>query len=206
MQAIIEGGLLSINETASGTEVQSIQLPVAYSDNTEVRFIRNDTQLLVQSTIKSAKDDRRLDGLLLDAESLLVVHRLLIPGDYIDVVKSPGADDHFYAAYGSQLHKIDLQDCIVQPDSRSYTPTCDGTCEYEADFVEETLPTEFTARNGVQFKVTWDDDEDVIVLVTPPGGDDTETKRLSIPAGNCDQSYCMAVFLDKDLAITTQRM
>ncbi|CAO3573177.1 unnamed protein product [Mortierella alpina] len=194
MLATVRLGFLAINEIASGIDLQSIELPTGYRDYAGVRFIENDTQLLVQTTSDDTQHGRRLNGLILDAQSLLVVNRIMVPGDRIDVVKSPGAEDHYYAAHGSRLRRIHLHDCIIQPNSRSCILPCDETCK--DNLIDcSSLPTEFTARSGLHFEVTWSEYKEMIVLVTPPSGYSFKFRNLSSSGYNPYKPF--AVFLDK---------
>ncbi|KAF9959613.1 hypothetical protein BGZ72_009193 [Mortierella alpina] len=192
--AVLSGNLISVNEIASGTEIQSTQLQG--HSFTEVRFIRNDTQLLVQTSNSQSEYNGELYGLILDTSGLFIVAQILMPGYYIDVVKSPGADDQFYAAHGSRLHRLHLQECILKPYSQPYILSCNETCKDNLTHLD-ALPTEYRARNGLQFTATWEQDIRCTAVLTMTDANDSNPKTLSIPFAKHSCGGRVAVFLDK---------
>ncbi|KAF9965705.1 hypothetical protein BGZ70_004285 [Mortierella alpina] len=195
MLALLCNSVLSVSEISSGTEVQSAKLPEGYSVNDEVWFIRNDTQLLVQTSRSDASYNRGRHALILNVNGLVITDRILMPAAYIDVVKSPGADDQFYAYHGSRLRRIRLEDCIIQPYSRLNRHSCDSTCSDNlVDFT--TLHTEYTAENGLQFKAILqnvDGDDVVVVKVTSVDGVKACKRLFTVDRSKVSKG----VFLDK---------
>ncbi|KAF9570070.1 hypothetical protein EC968_002286 [Mortierella alpina] len=194
MLAVLSGNLISVNDIALETEIQSTQLQGYHF--TEVRFIRNDTQLLVQSSNKYSEYNEERYGLILDTSGLFIVTKILMPGHYIDVVKSPGMDDRFYAAHGSRLRHFHLEDCILKPYSQPYIPSCDATCKDNLTQLD-AHESAYTARNGLQFTATWKQDTPSTLAVTMTGAAGVKPKELLVPFEKNSGSGRLAVFLDK---------
>ncbi|KAF9963841.1 hypothetical protein BGZ70_007155 [Mortierella alpina] len=196
MFAVLSGNLISINEMASGTEIRSTRLQ-GYSF-AEVRFIQDDTQLLVQSSNTCSEFQGEHYGLILDASGLFIVAQILIPGYYVDVQKSLGADDKFYAAHGSRLHRFQLEDLILKPYSQPYIPSCDETCKDDLTALGD-LRTTYKARNGLQFTAKWEQDQRsaTAAVITMTAGDGLRVTRLLVPFEKHSSDGRVAVFLDK---------
>ncbi|KAF9957189.1 hypothetical protein BGZ72_002070 [Mortierella alpina] len=179
---VLGNGLISVNEIASGMELQSVKLPKNYHLKSKAQFMRKDTQLLVYTENSEASYNRGLHGLILNTNDLSIVARILLPGDYINVVKVPGQEDHFYAAHGSKLHRIHLQDCIIQSCSRPYLPPCDETCKCDSIGLRN-YPKDYKARNGLQYNVTLEEvNKQATAIVTVTGtGNQNANNVLRIP-------------------------
>ncbi|KAF9185867.1 hypothetical protein BGZ51_002417 [Haplosporangium sp. Z 767] len=177
MIAILREGCITSHIAASGTVLGSFVVPAVYGTIKNLQFILNNTQLLVDACTTDEDFGQGHVGLVLDAKKMVLLNNFLTPGEYMtDHLVLTQQNRTLYAASGSTLDFICIDDRIVLPYSLTHIPTqsdCDGQCEN--DLVPLTkLPKKFTSSSsGLCFRAD-----------IHPAGQSSELSSVTVSVSN----------------------
>ncbi|KAF9191837.1 hypothetical protein BGZ50_009056 [Haplosporangium sp. Z 11] len=175
MLAIHREGVITTYWSATGTMLGATKLPTQPNSISDIQFIRDDKQIILNADVVERTYGRGRLGFILDATTLNVMGRFLVPGNYL-MQQSPnaGIDQKLFSAHGTIIDVIRLQDRILEPhseparprgargslkaplkssqDSPSRRSECDSECE-ERRLPLRDRPRVFNSQNRIKFTI-----------------------------------------------------
>ncbi|KAF9949936.1 hypothetical protein BGZ72_008322 [Mortierella alpina] len=119
--AFYRQGELITYRIASGTFLQSSILPPSYQDVSEMRFIRQNSQLLISTGAQDEEFGPGKLGLVVDTATLSIQDRFLVPsGELAEWTPRYGNDTQLYIITQDAISLVEVEDYIVHPYTGRY--------------------------------------------------------------------------------------
>ncbi|KAF8927525.1 hypothetical protein BGZ58_010340 [Dissophora ornata] len=148
--AIYRQGVITTHWISTGGLLGIFRLPEDHLEVFNLQYIRDDTQIMVDTGNTAEESGRGRVGLVLDAANMNIMRSFSIPEVHIVQHLSEGRQI-LYSANESRLHAIRLEDCIIESYSQP-NPGCNDQCKDNLSSLRKQ-PTEYTAPSGLHFRV-----------------------------------------------------
>ncbi|KAG0263515.1 hypothetical protein BG011_008687 [Mortierella polycephala] len=174
---------ITLHWTATGAILGSFTLPGRDPFVTNLRFIQDDTQLLVTFDCRDGDSKQRTTGLILETSDMTVVDRFSVPEACIAQSESEsGSGTTFHSLHGATLDLVpsysQLRNACTNQCRKDLAPLLDSR-----HIVTLEHPTVFTAPSGLHYRIELQEGPGLSVssVVSISSNDRTSSKTFIIP-------------------------